>query len=266
MSTAERDDEAQQILDEYLSSLEVMAVGDIDPADYNPRIDLVPGDPDFESLQRSIKEFNQLEPLIWNRATRRLVGGHQRLTVLKHLKRTHAVVFVIDTDDEEREKALNLALNKAVGRWDPEKLMAMVDTMSPDMLRLGGFDSADEAYELMRAVEAGESTNFLDDIIRGAGFDADDREESGQGEPPERTRKREIDLKDDHAHRTGIQYFDVILQLTAEQRAIYYQAVNRAKKKFSTDNTFEAVVYILDAFNKQWDAENPGETVNDDLS
>lgn len=261
---------ADELLRSYIEKIEVMPVEDITPADYNPREELVPGDPDFEALQRSIEEFDQLEPLVWNRATKRLVGGHQRLAVIKHLGRAHAVVFVIETEDEDRERALNLALNKAVGRWDPVKLMAMVDEMSPDAIRLGGFSSTDEAYELMRAVEAGESTNFLDDIVSGrdvvggggGGGAAGELGESAGAEPAgePRERKREIDLKEDHAHRTGPQYFDVILQLTAEQRAIFYQAIGRAKKAASTDNTFEAVVFVMDQFNKKWDQDNPSET------
>ena len=56
---------------------------DINPAPYNPRVDLKSGDPDYEKLQRSIKEFGFVEPLVWNEQTGNLVGGHQRFKILQ---------------------------------------------------------------------------------------------------------------------------------------------------------------------------------------
>lgn len=52
------------------------------PAEYNPRKDLKPGDEEYEKLKRSIEEFGYVEPVIWNKTTGRVVGGHQRLKVL----------------------------------------------------------------------------------------------------------------------------------------------------------------------------------------
>lgn len=34
-------------------------------ADYNPRKDLQPGDPEYESLKKSIKRWGVVEPIIW---------------------------------------------------------------------------------------------------------------------------------------------------------------------------------------------------------
>ena len=52
---------------------------DLIPADYNPRKDLKPGDPEYDKLKRSMEQFGYVEPVIWNKATGRVVGGHQRL-------------------------------------------------------------------------------------------------------------------------------------------------------------------------------------------
>jgi ParB-like chromosome segregation protein Spo0J len=54
----------------------------INPAPYNPRRDLQPGEPEYENLKRSIETFGLVEPLVWNERTGNLVGGHQRLKVL----------------------------------------------------------------------------------------------------------------------------------------------------------------------------------------
>ncbi|MEO2286424.1 DNA modification methylase, partial [Bacillus licheniformis] len=54
----------------------------INPAAYNPRIDLQPGDPEYEALKQSMTRFGAVEPLVWNERTGNLVGGHQRFKIL----------------------------------------------------------------------------------------------------------------------------------------------------------------------------------------
>ena len=49
-------------------------ITDLIPADYNPRKDLKPGDPDYEKLKHSMKEFGYVDPIIWNQQTGRVVG------------------------------------------------------------------------------------------------------------------------------------------------------------------------------------------------
>lgn len=121
----------------------------IDPAYYNPRKDLKPGDPEYEKLKRSISEFDLVEPLVWNKKTGRLVGGHQRLKVLKELGYTEIEVSVVDLP-EEKEKALNIALNKIQGDWDYEKLKNLLEELDTGDfdLELTGFDM-EEIEDLM---------------------------------------------------------------------------------------------------------------------
>lgn len=66
-------------------NIEKISVEKLLPAKYNPRKDLQPGDPEFEKLKRSITEFGYVEPIIWNKRTGVVIGGHQRLKVLQHL-------------------------------------------------------------------------------------------------------------------------------------------------------------------------------------
>lgn len=93
----------------------------LNPAKYNPRKDLQPGDPEYEKLLRSVEEFGYVEPIIWNKRTGNIVGGHQRFKVLKQLSFVEIDCVVVDMD-EAREKALNIALNKISGDWDTTKL------------------------------------------------------------------------------------------------------------------------------------------------
>lgn len=62
--------------------IEKVNITKLNPAEYNPRKDLKPGDKEYDKLKRSIEEFGYVEPIIWNNRTGRIVGGHQRLKVL----------------------------------------------------------------------------------------------------------------------------------------------------------------------------------------
>ncbi|HEM2481813.1 TPA: ParB N-terminal domain-containing protein, partial [Listeria monocytogenes] len=63
-------------------NIQEIEVSKINPAAYNPRIDLMPGDLEYEKLKKSIEEFGYIDPLIWNERTGNLVGGHQRYKIL----------------------------------------------------------------------------------------------------------------------------------------------------------------------------------------
>jgi ParB-like chromosome segregation protein Spo0J len=97
--------------------LETIAIDKIQPAKYNPRKDLKPGDAEYEKLKKSIKEFGFIEPLVMNKRGNVLIGGHQRLKILKELGYTDVDVSVVDLPPA-KEKALNIALNKISGEWD----------------------------------------------------------------------------------------------------------------------------------------------------
>ena len=106
-------------------NIEKKNVKELLPADYNPRKDLKPGDPEYEKLKRSIEQFGYVEPVIWNKATGRVVGGHQRLKVLIDTGIAEVECVVVELD-EEKEKALNIALNKISGDWDKDKLAQLI--------------------------------------------------------------------------------------------------------------------------------------------
>lgn len=117
---------------------------DLMPADYNPRKDLKPGDAEYEKLKRSIEQFGYVEPVIWNKTTGRVVGGHQRLKVLMDMGMTEVDCVVVEMD-EDKEKALNIALNKISGDWDKDKLALLIaDLQGADFdVSLTGFEPAE---------------------------------------------------------------------------------------------------------------------------
>ena len=111
---------------------------DLYPAAYNPRQALAPGDAEFEKLLSSIKTFGNVEPILWNRRTGNIIGGHQRYEVLKHIGETETDVVVVDLPLEE-EKLLNVALNKIKGEWDYDKLSSMLAQFDPVEAKMSGF-------------------------------------------------------------------------------------------------------------------------------
>ena len=113
-------------------------ISELNPAAYDPRIQLKPGDPEFERLKESIYTFGNVEPIVWNKRTKNVVGGHQRLAVLKALGVTETEVSVVDLSMEE-EKLLNVALNKIKGDWDYDKLPELLKEFDLDEVKLSGF-------------------------------------------------------------------------------------------------------------------------------
>jgi len=128
---------------------------DLRPAEYNPRKELKPGDPEFEKLKRSIEEFGYVEPILVNVRNNTVVGGHQRLGVLKHLGIAEVDCVVVDID-EQKEKALNIALNKISGTWDENKLTDLLKD-----LQLSGYDTALTGFEIKE----------LDELFSGTVYD-----------------------------------------------------------------------------------------------
>ena len=124
--------------------IEKKNTADLLPADYNPRKDLKPGDAEYEKLKRSIEQFGYVEPVIWNKTTGRVVGGHQRLKVLMDMGMTEVDCVVVEMD-EDKEKALNIALNKISGDWDKDKLALLIaDLQGADFdVSLTGFEPAE---------------------------------------------------------------------------------------------------------------------------
>ena len=145
--------------------IEAIPLERLNPAKYNPRKDLKPGDSEYEKLKKSILEFDMVEPLVWNKRTGNLVGGHQRLKILKELGVKNVDVSVVDLS-EVKEKALNLALNKIQGEWDYpmlKDLLEEIDTGDFD-IEITGFDDK-EIEDLMTQFHLSEEGLTDDDEI-----------------------------------------------------------------------------------------------------
>lgn len=111
----------------------------MNPAPYNPRITLTEDMPEYKALKSSLEEFGEVEPIVWNKRTGNIVGGHQRYNVLKAMGVKKALVSVVDIPEEE-EKVLNVALNKVSGDWDEDKLKEVLESLNAEDINVTGFN------------------------------------------------------------------------------------------------------------------------------
>ncbi len=142
---------------------EIKNITELLPAEYNPRKALKPGDKEYEKLKRSIQQFGYVEPVIWNKRTGYVVGGHQRLTVMKDLGYTEVECVVVDLDTTH-EKALNVALNKISGEWDETKLQELFKDlqMSNYDVSLTGFEDVEIEKLFQDVVQAAVKEDSFD--------------------------------------------------------------------------------------------------------
>lgn len=105
-------------------------VADLKAAPYNPRTIT---DSALAGLGASIDRFGLPVPIIENKQTGNIVGGHQRIKALLKKGTKYTDVIVVDLPIE-REQALNIALNNRhiQGDFDDEKLDALLAELGND--------------------------------------------------------------------------------------------------------------------------------------
>jgi DNA modification methylase len=119
--------------------IEYVSVSSLKTSEYNPR----KWDKEaVTNLKESIKKFGLVDPLLVNEAPARkgiIIGGHFRFSVIKELGFTEVPVVYINIPDIEKEKELNLRLNKNTGEFDFDILAKFDESFLKDI----GFDSED---------------------------------------------------------------------------------------------------------------------------
>ena len=88
------------------------------PAPYNPRQSTAKQE---TQLKRSLEKFGVVEPIIWNKQTEFIVGGHFRVRELQKLGYKEIDCVIVDLNEED-EKELNIRLNANTGEWDWDQL------------------------------------------------------------------------------------------------------------------------------------------------
>ena len=138
-------------------NIQKFKISELKAAKYNPRKKLEKTDDSNKRITASIEEFGFIDPIIVNINNMTVVGGHQRLEILKELNYEEVECVVVNLDDKQ-EKRLNLSLNKNSGFWDNTKLEELFEelNLSEEELFATGF-SISEVEDL--------STDFISDLL-----------------------------------------------------------------------------------------------------
>ena len=139
--------------------IEKIKIEKLKPAEYNPRKDLKQEDEEYQKIKKSITEFGYVAPVIVN-SNMTVIGGHQRLKILKELGYTDVECVIVDLDPN-KEKALNIALNKISGDWDNDKLEELLSELKQTDIDMDvtGF-SFDEVENILKETLASKEDDF----------------------------------------------------------------------------------------------------------
>jgi len=98
--------------------IETKKISELQPAPYNPRQSTAKQE---EKLKASLSKFGLVEPIIFNKQTGYIVGGHFRVRQLTKLGYEEIECVIVDLNEAD-EKELNIRLNANTGQWDWEML------------------------------------------------------------------------------------------------------------------------------------------------
>src|SRR4051812_14110889 len=134
--------------------VEDVAIDELHPDPANPRRI---GEDELDALERSLRQFGFVQPVLARREDRTVIGGHQRLAAARRLGPPTVPVIWLDVSVDQA-RVLRLALNKISGPWDEQLLARLLGELQEGAevdLTLSGFDE-DEVRDLLRSLEARE--------------------------------------------------------------------------------------------------------------
>ena len=120
-------------------NIEYVNIADLVAAEYNPR---KLSKKQHADIRASLEEFGFVDPVVVNQNELRrnvIIGGHQRVKVWWSMGNINVPVFYIDLS-LEKEKELNIRLNKNTGEWNFDLLLSEFDRVE---LAEWGFEDSD---------------------------------------------------------------------------------------------------------------------------
>lgn len=105
------------------------------------------------AIRASLEDHGQVEPLVVQALTRRVIAGHGRIGEMRGLGWTEADAVVLDVDDAQARKlALRLNRSAELADWDLDLLGEAISLLDGDDLDLSGLGWSDG--ELQRLLDA----------------------------------------------------------------------------------------------------------------
>lgn len=135
-------------------------VGSLNPSTYNPR---KWNEAQTNALKESITKFGLVDPILCNSCPERMntvIGGHFRLAVAKELGFTEMPVVYVNIPDIEKEKELNVRLNKNLGEFDfallkdfGEEFLGSVGFSTEELDNIFAIDPTPEQFDLKKELD-----------------------------------------------------------------------------------------------------------------
>lgn len=197
----------------------IFKLDELNPAGYNPRKDLKPDDKQYQDIQNSIEQFGFVEPLVVNvhDGKNMIVGGHQRFKILKASGVSTTEAVVVDLDDQ-KEKALNIALNKIDGEWDNEKLQELFREFEEEDVTDIGF-TEEEYKDLIKEYE--DERQNVQESAHSASEEAYDGEDD------------KLPTEEKSASKNGLNsVFEIYISFPSKEAAQKWLNVHGIKKEF----------------------------------
>jgi DNA modification methylase len=112
------------------------------------------GEGNLSAIEASLGRFQQVEPLIVQRGTNKVIGGNGRLVVMQRLGWTECDVVEVDLDDRAAT-ALGLALNQSasLATWNQDTLAQLLADLQAEGELLGTGFSDSDVDQLLRELE-----------------------------------------------------------------------------------------------------------------
>ena len=138
----------------------LIEINSLNPAEYNPR---QINNKQYEDLKASMEKFGCVDPIIININPERLnvvVGGHQRLRILRELGAEKVPTVSVNLSEED-ERELNVRLNKSGGEWDMDILANEFDIVD---LKEWGFKDIELGFNIDKIVEGNTEDDYIPEV------------------------------------------------------------------------------------------------------
>jgi len=121
-------------------SLQIKTV-DIKEIHTDPANARLHGKKNIESIIGSLRQFGQVEPLVVQKSTGKIIGGNGRLEAMKELGWSEVDVIELEIEDTN-SIALGIALNRTseLATWDYEVLPSLLEGLQTQDIDMVGWD------------------------------------------------------------------------------------------------------------------------------
>lgn len=213
------------------SALEKFDIVEIDRseiknAEYNPRVISAEAK---RKLKRGIEKLGMLGPIVWNKRTGFIVGGHQRVSIMDSLegsKNYRLTVSAVNlTDKQEREANLLLNNTSAMGDFEVGKLQELLKFDDLDV-EAAGWDRAD-MFKM-----------FGNDQIA----EMPEDEAQAVADATRRAREEFDAIREAARKKDGSDFYMVVVFRSPEERLIFCSAHGLDDSRYQSAETIEGLI------------------------